>query len=109
MESNTVRSQLRYSLFQMATFQNNNESIAEENNYFYAQKRGKLPSALYGDAQILLPSIKVNINPRFSAFFYWRERATGNILNAGDDILPLLLMTKYLIVTLLLTWRLTPE
>lgn len=90
MESNAVRSQLRYSLFQMATLQNNNQSNESE-NYFYADKRGKLPPALYADAQVLLPSIKVNINPRFSAFFYWRERATANILNAGDDILPLLI------------------
>lgn len=90
MESNAVRSQLNYSLFQMATFQNNNQSN-ESDQYFYAEKRGKLPPALYGDAQVLLPSIKVNINPRFSAFFYWRERATTNILNAGSDILPLLI------------------
>lgn len=91
LESNAIRTQLRYSLFQMATMQpqRDNESI-ESNQYFYADKRGKLPSALYGDAQVLLPSIKININPRFSAFFYWRERATGNILNAGSDILPLL-------------------
>ena len=92
MENNILHTRFDYSLLQIALLKNYNEKEPAFKPPFFAVK-SKAPHkpSFYVNAQVLLPSIKINITKRISVFAYWQERVIGNIIDIGSNVLPLVI------------------
>ncbi|HCS19635.1 MAG TPA: hypothetical protein DIW47_03575 [Bacteroidetes bacterium] len=92
MESNILRLDLDYSPWQMMAGKPRRQHAATFTKPLYSTgERGMLESAVFINANVLLPSIRINLHPEYSLFFYARDRAIGNLQDLGSDMLPLLM------------------
>lgn len=89
--SNTAKTNLSYSLLEIATAKPLREGNSEFSSPYFklTDKNVKHPS-VYLNAEILLPSFKVNINPRLSVFGLLRERVVGNLTNISGDVIQIM-------------------
>ncbi len=92
MESNILRLDLDYSPWQMMAGKPKRQHAAPYTEPLYSTgERGMLRSAVFVNASVLLPSIRINPHPEYSLFFYARDRVIGNLQDLGSDMLPLLM------------------
>jgi hypothetical protein len=92
MENNVVHTRLDYSVSQILLLKHRVDDKPYYTKPFFEVKKyqPKKPT-FYANVQLLLPSIKININQKFSVFLYLQERIIGNVVNIGNDVLPLLI------------------
>lgn len=85
--SNTFKTNLSFSLLEIATAKPLRKGESEFSSPYFnlTDKNVKHPS-VYLNAEVLLPSFKVNINPKLSVFGLLRERVVGNLTNMSGDV-----------------------
>lgn len=90
-QNNVFKTRLDHSLarFGVSQFSRDNKLELSEPLYTISYNKEQA-AALLLNTDILLPSLKVNISRKFSAFAYFRERVVGNVFNTSASVMGLL-------------------
>lgn len=92
MESNILRLDLDYSPWEMMAGKPKRQHSASYSEPLYStEEKGMQKSAVFINANVLLPSFRFKPHPDHSLFFVARDRVIGNLQDLGSDMLPLLM------------------